>query len=534
MAVAAALAALMACACAQPAAAKIVDAPVSFQVRNTNTSKVGCPSDGHAYTVRGHLVGPGGALRSRSRNAVTLYYHGLALGEFFWRFRARPGYDWSREMARLGNVSLTVDRLGYDSSGRPPGKQSCYGSQADIAHQIIGQLRRGTYTIARRSRPSFERVVLDGHSAEGYAVEDEAYSYHDVDGLILTSFAEQGQSALTFRLFGQAQARCASGGQRSDGTTGPSGYTFLAPDPADYRAGNFYNADPGVIAAAAGLANRDPCGETSSAPAATAADNVNLRTVAVPVLLVSGAQDALFPPSGVRLQRGLFSGSPDVTLRILADTGHYLTLGRTAPEVRGTVSGWLRDHGFQPQGCPLAAHVLNGTDRGDRLAGTAGADRVLAEGGNDRVRPGSGADCVRGGSGGDRIRGASGADELDGGAGRDVINGDSGADLLHGGSAGDYVSGNSGDDRISGSSGNDHIFGRAGRDRLSGGSGRDRMVGGPGRDVIDGGSGADRILSADGRRDTVRCGRGRDRVRADRFDHLRGCERVRLRRARRR
>jgi hemolysin type calcium-binding protein len=52
---------------------------------------------------------------------------------------------------------------------------------------------------------------------------------------------------------------------------------------------------------------------------------------------------------------------------------------------------------------------------------------------------------------------------------------------------------------------------------LAGGRGRNRLYGGPGND---------RLNIADGRKDTARCGRGRDRVRADRGDTLRGCERV--------
>jgi hypothetical protein len=47
--------------------------------------------------------------------------------------------------------------------------------------------------------------------------------------------------------------------------------------------------------------------------------------------------------------------------------------------------------------------------------------------------------------------------------------------------------------------------------------------------LIDGGAGADIIDAVDGRADRVRCGSGRDRVRADKFDRLRGCERVRRR-----
>ena len=48
---------------------------------------------------------------------------------------------------------------------------------------------------------------------------------------------------------------------------------------------------------------------------------------------------------------------------------------------------------------------------------------------------------------------------------------------------------------------------------------------GRGRDRVSGGSGNDTINTRDGERDTVTCGPGRDRVRADRIDTVaRDCE----------
>ena len=44
---------------------------------------------------------------------------------------------------------------------------------------------------------------------------------------------------------------------------------------------------------------------------------------------------------------------------------------------------------------------------------------------------------------------------------------------------------------------------------------------------MSGGTGSDVINAVDGARDTVLCGKGRDRVRADARDKLKGCEQVR-------
>jgi Ca2+-binding RTX toxin-like protein len=144
--------------------------------------------------------------------------------------------------------------------------------------------------------------------------------------------------------------------------------------------------------------------------------------------------------------------------------------------------------GAAANGCPL------------RLIGTAGDDLLIGS---------LGADTMSGFAGADRIFGLDGNDTLDGGDGNDRLDG------------------GEGNDRLAGGSDNDSLAGREGRDRLAGDNGNDRLNGGVGRDRVSGGSGRDNVLAVDGERDTVNCGPGPDRVRADRRDRLRRCERVR-------
>src|SRR5919197_6269528 len=134
----------------------ITDVPVSFQVQNTDTSRDPCPSDGKSYVVRGHLTGPRAAVLGPGPRAVTVYYEGFDSGEWNWRFRVVPGYDYAAEMAKLGQASVTVDQVGYGASGHPQGNDTCIGAQADIAHQIIGQLRGPTYSAQGMSPVRFK------------------------------------------------------------------------------------------------------------------------------------------------------------------------------------------------------------------------------------------------------------------------------------------------------------------------------------------------------------------------------------------
>ena len=96
-----------------------------------------------------------------------------------------------------------------------------------------------------------------------------------------------------------------------------------------------------------------------------------------------------------------------------------------------------------------------------------------------------------------------------------------------GGPRADRLRGTAAGERLLGRGGPDVLQGRGGDDCLVGGPGRDRLEGGSGRDVLKGGPGKDFIHAVDGVAETVRCGPGRDRVRADATDRLRGCERVR-------
>src|SRR4051794_25529485 len=309
---------------APPAAASsdIVDEAVAFRVQNTDTSQVPCQSDGASYVVRGHLTGP------RSARAVTLYYEGFESGEWNWRFRRVPGYDYAAELAKLGHASVTIDQVGYGASGHPEGWLTCFGAQADIAHQIVEQLRRR----------GFQKVVLAGHDIGGAMAEIEAYSYHDVDGLMLFTWQDQGQTPYLLQTFADANARCAAAGDPA--------YVYF-PHLEDWPL-LMPNSEPAVVAGAVASRLPNPCGLVSGGPGAVFFNGApsqtgrGLSTIDVPVLLVLGALDPVFTRDGFEQQAGHFSGSPDVTSVLMDGTGHFEMLDRNARSFRALVARWLR------------------------------------------------------------------------------------------------------------------------------------------------------------------------------------------------
>jgi pimeloyl-ACP methyl ester carboxylesterase len=350
----------------------VVDLPVSFEVHNVNRSKVPCLSDGAGYAVRGHLVAPEAALAPRrgSGRAVTLYLHGSTNGEQIdWRSTV-PGYNYALELAKAGHVSVTIDRLGFDASGLPNGLLVCFGSQADVIHQVVTALRSGHYTIAGRAAPTFQRVALAGISFGGAEAAVEAYSFKDIDALIeLSSAIDQGFSpafaeGLVTNPNGPIRVCPRGGDPKYPDGHGPGGYTYIIKDRTDLV---FYNADPQVVGLFVRSWEREPCGEGASLAATLVAARLFLGDITVPVLLAFGKQDALLTAQAGERQKALYTGSKDVTLVQVDNTGHAMQLERTAPASRAAISDWLHARGFSSQPASTATPAAQGQQ------GTAGA-----------------------------------------------------------------------------------------------------------------------------------------------------------------
>jgi pimeloyl-ACP methyl ester carboxylesterase len=330
------------------AAGEIVQLPISFRVRSLNRSAVMCQSSSRLYTVRGHLVAPLSALR-RAHPAVTVYTHSAGQNaDTIWRFRVVRGYDYALEQARAGHMSAVVDRLGYGASDIPNGKQTCIGTQADVLHQVVERLRRGSYEAGALGPVAFPKVALAGHGIGGLIAQVEAYSFRDVDALIVTGAAyDQVTQAETAQraLFGPSSrdaAECVHGGQpKRPGTIGGYVYVFWG---RQHEA--FFDADPAVVAAMEELQERDPCGDMPSLYATIAADRLWLATLRLPLLLVFGQRDPYFPPAAAYRQRRMFPPGGDRTLLTIPSTGHHVMLERSAPGFRAAVATWLRRHGL--------------------------------------------------------------------------------------------------------------------------------------------------------------------------------------------
>lgn len=330
--------------------AGVTELAVSFDVVNQARQDVvpGCPDDGGAYTVRGHVTGPADALDADTVDAGSLYIHGHSFGEFLWRYDGVEGYDWVEEMAELGHVSVTYDRLGYETSDKPDGDASCYTTEADIAAQIVDHLRAGTYEVEDGAAPTFDRVALVGHSQGAIDGEYAAHTYGNVDAYVHMSFASVLSDSIT-RKYAENLLDCRLAPQTANQEEGaPSGYAFRGRTDDDFRSTNFTNVDPRVEADLTARRNVDPCGFPATAvQTAAASNNLSRGRITVPVLVVFGEDDPNFVmPIGAIQQSATYTGSDDVTLETLPASGHTFMLENNAPQARETVSGWLGARGF--------------------------------------------------------------------------------------------------------------------------------------------------------------------------------------------
>jgi pimeloyl-ACP methyl ester carboxylesterase len=321
----------------------IREVPVEFTVVNQNRSLVPCTADGETYTIRGHMVAPTRVARPRS---VGLYVHGATLGEFNWRFKDVPGYDTMAELARLGHVSVAIDRLGFDSSGHPVGDQMCLGSEADVVSQIVDHLKAGTYRAGSRARgPVFSRVAVVGYSAGGAIAEIIGHSFGNADALGIVAWVDR-PTPVHLRLAPHAVESCLTGGEPvEDDGTGPTGYAYSWPSWDDQHPDAFANTDPAVLAAVGNRLNRDPCGYPQSLSTAMTVNNLLLPLIDDPVLFVYADRDRIAPRPSVGAPEDRI-GSSDVTVETIGEAGHTVMLQRTAPAFRSVLHAWLQAHGF--------------------------------------------------------------------------------------------------------------------------------------------------------------------------------------------
>jgi pimeloyl-ACP methyl ester carboxylesterase len=316
-----------------------------------------------------------------SQPSVTLYLHGTALAasEFLL-----VGANMAEKLAQLGHASVVIEQLGVSPSTRPDGLNFCSSVSADVAQQIVDQLRSGQYNTGTLPFGiSFNQVALAGSSLGGFTAEIAAIAFqsaqHHIDGLVVMNYADEAlfgaryRELITGTTFKAYPKNLQPLKQPLVGTSiGQDGSFFICLNgglPADNKFGGPLHYAPffGDAAIATESAYDDPdllsqivsdaqlfgCGIVFSQLAEESFVTANLSAIKVPVTVIVGDHDMYFPAtvanqSAAFTQSLLFTGSSDVSAYSAPNAGH-ITSAALQPSrdlFINNLSAWLTAHGF--------------------------------------------------------------------------------------------------------------------------------------------------------------------------------------------
>lgn len=308
---------------------------VSFELTNSNSTSVACRADNQTYRVGARIVAPRAAFKVSSLPRINVLVHDNATSGWFWNLRERPRYDYAGNLARSGEVSVVLDRLGYGGNRIPDGDDTCLGAQADMLHQIIQHLRSGRYDYrgrwASQATQAAQHVVVHGHAVGAAIAQVEAGTFDDVDALVLMSWADSGASQRAIDEASAQSNRCLAGDD----------YAFFGKTVRDFRTLLFRTAPRGVQRAAATRRAPTPCGDALSLTPMISGSSSATQQIEVPVLLLFGARDVLLRDDSAERQSEAYGPDATVTTRVIAGAASALVLEKSAPATRAKVQRWL-------------------------------------------------------------------------------------------------------------------------------------------------------------------------------------------------
>jgi pimeloyl-ACP methyl ester carboxylesterase len=133
------------------------------------------------YTVSGELCATDYELIAGA--PVQLLIHGATYNHNYWDFGKVDGieYSYARDVAAHGYPTFAIDQLGSGNSSHPQSGHLTLQAASGIVHQIVQALRNGAIADVQ-----FGEVVIVGHSPGSVVAREEALTYGEVDGVIVT------------------------------------------------------------------------------------------------------------------------------------------------------------------------------------------------------------------------------------------------------------------------------------------------------------------------------------------------------------
>lgn len=295
------------------------------------------PGGAEEYSVFGVLCSQGNI----HHKTIQIALHGSTYSHTYWDWPLEAEtYSYVRRATAAGYGVLNLDRIGVGRSDRPPAEGVTIGANAHVVHQIVQALRDGDLVVPSFGRIRAERVALVGHSLGSLIAIEEAATYGDVDGIVLT-----GVSHTVTPVLGEGLSNLypASLDPHFAGQGIPDGYLTSLPGSRTI----FYNlpfADPAVIALDEATKETVTTGELATAlPALAMSSGVH-----TPVLVVVGDLDLAFCEAPSCTASGSLAGEPSfypaeacAETAIVPDSGHDLNLHLQAQLAYDAVLEWL-------------------------------------------------------------------------------------------------------------------------------------------------------------------------------------------------
>lgn len=332
-------------------------------------------TDGPPLTIHGTLCLP----EDGTPKTVMLALHGITYTNSYWN--AEPpvpdgeDYNFSSAMTEAGYAVFAIDRLGYGASSHPRPELVTLDVQAEVTHQIIGQLRAGEI-----GDTPFRYVALVGHSYGTATAWRESATYNDADIILGTGWGNTIQTAPLARFFSGFYPAAADlappHGKEALFRGLPPGYLTPLPGGRDqdflYRLENSdkavrdydYTVLRDTVTDGEGVTFYNRYGAFPDAELAGAEITLPLsgqtKHITIPTFLVNGQYELFFcGPNQERCtssealtkgesqrywtERACFQGA------VIPDAGHDLNLQRNAPFTYGTIRAFA-DRALGPDG----------------------------------------------------------------------------------------------------------------------------------------------------------------------------------------
>ena len=240
------------------------------------------PGQPARYTVTGQLCATKDELSDGT--TVQLLIHGATYNRDYWDFGTINGirYSYARETAAHGFPTFALNQLGAANSSRPASAEITVEAAAYVAHQIVQKLRDGSISGVR-----FGKVIIIGHSLGSTAVWQEAITYGDVDGVVVTGAAHSLASA--FINFTPAPFYPATDDPKFANSGLDTGYLTTVPG---VRSALFYSSpdyDPAIILQ--DERRKDVVSATELSTGIQLVTSNATQAIQVPVLTILGSND---------------------------------------------------------------------------------------------------------------------------------------------------------------------------------------------------------------------------------------------------